>query len=225
VEVGSDEEGDALAGGLAAALGAAEGEGLAGDAGGLVVADVVGVGVHHPAHDAVVGAEVGGGDVDAGAEERNHFLHVAAGEALELGLGEGHRVDDDAALGAAVGEADQGAFPAHPHGEGADFAEGDVLMEADAAFRGAGGELVLDAIAFVDDDEAVVVLDGEGDGEAAAGVLGAVADGVGEVNGVGGLVELAAGLAEDVGLVKAGDDDFGHGRGGGRWNREGRRGN
>ena len=211
-EVFFDEVGDAGAGGFAAALGAADGDGFAGDDGGGDVADVVGIGVHHPAHDFFVGADVGGGDIGVRPEEVDHFLHVAAGEVLEFGGGKLVGVDHDAALGAAVGEADERAFPAHPHGEGGDFADGDALVETDAALGGTGGEVVLDAVAFEDGDAAVVAFDGEGDGETAAGILGAVADGLREADGVGGLVELAARHAEDVGIVEGRDDGFGHGQ-------------
>ena len=71
---------------------------------------------------------------------------------------------------------------------------------------------MLDAVAFEDGDGAVVAFDGEGDGEAATRVFGAVADGVGQVDGVGGLVELTAGHFEDVGIVERRNDSFRHKR-------------
>ena len=174
---------------------------------------MLGVGVHHPAHHLGVGAEVGSGDVHVRADDGEDFLDVAAGKVLELAFGKLGRVDDDAAFGAAVGEADEGAFPAHPHGEGGDFADGDVLVETDAALGGAGGEVMLDAVALKDGDGAIGALDGNGDGDAAAGVFGAIAHGVGKRDGVGRLVELSTGHAKHVGIVEGRDNDFGHGVG------------
>ena len=159
------EVGDAGAGGLAAALRAAEGDGLAGDDRGREMADVGRVGVHHPAHDLLVGADVGRGHVGVRPEEVDHFLHVAAGEMLEFGLGELLGIDDHAALGAAVGQADERTFPAHPHRERGDLADGDVLVEADAALGRAGREVVLDPIAFEDRDRSIVAVDRAGDGD------------------------------------------------------------
>jgi len=86
-------------------------------------------------------------------------------------------------------------------------------VETDATLGGAGREIVLHAVALEDDDGAVVTLEGEGDGDAALGVFGAVADGFGEIDGVGGLVELTASLFEDVGIVEGGNDGFGHAKG------------
>lgn len=86
LEVFFNQVSHAGAGRLAPALGAAEGDGLARDDGGLVVADVIGIGVHHPAHDFFVGADVGRGHVDVRPEEVHHLLHIAPGQALEFGF-------------------------------------------------------------------------------------------------------------------------------------------
>ena len=80
-------------------------------------------------------------------------------------------VDDHAALGAAVGDADDGALPGHPHGERLDLVEADVLVEAHATLAGAAGGAVLDAVALEHADGAVVHDDGAVDLEAAAAVL------------------------------------------------------
>ena len=70
---------------------------------------------------------------------------------------------------------------------------------------------MLHPIALKDGDAAVAAADGQRDREAAARVFRAVADCVREVDRVGGLIELAARHSEDVGVVEAGDDGFGHG--------------
>src|SRR5690606_22837895 len=73
-------DGDAAAGGLVAAVGAAEFDGLASDdAGGVAV--LLAVGVHHPGHGLGVGAHVGCGDIAVDAEDHADVLGVAAGEA------------------------------------------------------------------------------------------------------------------------------------------------
>src|SRR4026209_412691 len=65
-------------------------------------------------------------------------------------------LDDDAALAAAVRDADDRALPGHPHRQGLDLVERDVLVVPDAALRGASPEVVLDPIAREDADRAVV---------------------------------------------------------------------
>ena len=129
---------------------------------------------------------------------------------LEFVQGKIIGVDDHSALGAAVGQADEGAFPTHPHGERGDLAEGHVLVKADAALGGAGGEIVLDAVALEDGHGAIVALHWQRDGETAAGVFGAIAQRIGKVDGIGGLVELTAGHLEDFGVVKGRNNGFGH---------------
>jgi len=70
---------------------------------------------------------------------------------------------------------------------------------------------VLHPVALEDDGGAVVPLDGQRHRHAAARVFGAVADLLREVDGIGRLVELAAGHAEDVGVIKLGNNSLGHG--------------
>ena len=67
-------------------------------------------------------------------------------------------IADDAAFAAAEGDVDHGAFPGHPGGQRADFVEGDVGREADAAFGGAARNGVLHAIAGEDLQAPVVEL-------------------------------------------------------------------
>ena len=141
---------DAAAGGLAASARAADVDGLAGDDGGDGLAHVHGVGVHDPGHGLLVGVHVGRGNVFFRADEFDQFGGVAAGHALEFALGHLVGVADDAALGAAEGDVDDGALPGHPAGQGADFVEGDVGGVADAALGGAAGDGVLHAVAGED---------------------------------------------------------------------------
>ena len=54
-------------------------------------------------------------------------------------------IADDAALGAAERDVDDGALPGHPTGQGADFVERDVGRVADAALGRAAGDVVLHA--------------------------------------------------------------------------------
>src|SRR6185369_13037772 len=155
---------------LVAAFGATEADGLAGDDARDRVARVHGIGVHHPGHDLGVGVDVRRRDVLLGSDEDLDLGEKAAGQALELLLAELLGIDDDATLAAAVRDADDRALPGHPHGEGLDLVERDVLVVADAALGRAAAEVVLDAIAGEHLDGAVVHLHGEVDGELAAGL-------------------------------------------------------
>ena len=144
---------DAAAGGrLVAALGAAEADRLAGDDARDRVARVHRVGVHHPGHDLGVGVDVRRRDVLLGTDQDLDLGGEAAGQALELLLAELLGIDDHAALAAAVRDADDRALPGHPHREGLDLVERDVLVVADAALGRAAAEVVLDAIAGEDLD-------------------------------------------------------------------------
>ena len=128
------------------------------------------VGVHHPGHGLLVGADVGGGDVVRGADQRADLAGVAAGHPLELGGAVTTRVDADAALGAAVGHVEQGALPRHPHREGAYLVEGDVGRVAKAALGRSAGEVVLHAVADEQLDLAAVAAQRDADGHFATGV-------------------------------------------------------
>ena len=148
---------------LVAALGAAEADRLAGDDARDGVARVHRIGVHHPGHDLGVGVDVRGRDVLLGADQDLDLGEEAAGQALELLLAELLGIDDDAALAAAVRDADDRALPGHPHREGLDLVERDVLVVADAALGRAAAEVVLDAVAGEDLDRPVVHVDREVD--------------------------------------------------------------
>ena len=175
---------------LVAALGAAQADRLAGDDARDGVAGVHGVGVHHPGHDLGVGVDVRRRDVLLGADEDLDLGEEPAGQALELLLAELLRVDDDAALAAAVRDADDRALPGHPHREGLDLVERDVLVVADAALGRPAAQVVLDAVAGEDLDRPVVHVDREVDGELAARLAQDQAHARIEVEALGGEVEL-----------------------------------
>ena len=140
--------GDAAAGGLAPALGAAGRDRLAGDDLGDGAALVHGIGVHEPRHHLLVGAHVGRHHVGVRTDERDHLLHVAARQVLQLVPRQRARIDRDAALGAAIGQAGQRAFPAHPDRQRRDLADIDAEREARAALGRAERQVVLHAIAL-----------------------------------------------------------------------------
>src|SRR5690606_21547481 len=88
------------------------------------------------------------------------------------------------------------------------------LMEADATLGRAGGEVVLDPVAFENRHTAVVALDRQRYRDAAARVLGPIPDCFGKIDGVGRVVELAACHLEYIGIIERGDDHLGHDGGG-----------
>jgi len=180
---------DTAAGSFFASAGAAEIDGLAGDDGIDGLAHVHGVGVHDPCHGLLVCAHVGCGDVFFRADEFDEFGGVAASHALELALGHFFGVADDASLGSAEGDVDDGALPGHPGGEGADFIQSYVGRVADATLCGAARDGVLDAIAGEDLDGAVVHADGDVDDEFAGGVAEDFPDAGIKVEFCGGEVE------------------------------------
>ena len=171
-------------------FGAAEGDRLAGDHGRDGVPDVHRVRVHDPGHRLGVGVDVRGGDVALGADEDADLGREAAGQALELALAELLGVDDDAALAAAERDAHDGALPGHPHRQGLDLVEGDVLVVADAALGRAAAEVVLDAIAGEDLHRAVVHLHREVDRQLALRLAQDLAQSGRQVELLGSQVEL-----------------------------------
>ena len=128
-----------------------------------------------------------------GADDDADLGRVAAGQALELLVRELLGVDDDAALAAAVRDADDGALPGHPHRQGLDLVEGDVLVVADAALGRAAAQVVLDAVAGEDLDAAVVHLHREVDRQLAARFAQDPPQARIEVQAIGGQVELLLG--------------------------------
>ena len=149
---------------------AAHGERLAGDDLRHGVADLHRVGVHHPGHRLLVGGHVGSGDVSLRADDRQELGGEPPRQALELSAGEVPRVAAHSALRAAVREAQKRALPGHPHRERGALAERHRLVVADPALRRAKHARMLDAIARVDAERAVVQANGNGRGEAALGI-------------------------------------------------------
>jgi hypothetical protein len=134
------------AGGRGALMGtgATDGQRLAGDGPGHVVALRHRQGVHQPRHHAAVGVHVGRGDVAVRAEERADLVGVATGEALELVEGQQRRVAAHPALGAAEGQIEDGRLERHRGGQRLHLVGIDVGVEADAALAGAAGGVVVD---------------------------------------------------------------------------------
>ena len=145
-----------------------------------------------------------------GPDQDLDLREEAPGQGLELLLAELLRVDDDAALAAAVRDADDRALPGHPHRERLDLVEADVLVVADAALGRAAAEVVLDAVAGEDLDRAVVHLHREVDGQLAARLAQDAAQAGVEVEALGGKVELL--LGDLPGIDRRGDVLGRHGR-------------
>ena len=171
---------------------AAGAHGLAGDDLRHGDALVHGIGVHEPGHDLLVGAHVRRHDVDARADERDHFLHVPARQVLEFALAERARIDGDAALGAPVGQIGERAFPAHPDRQRPHLADVDVGREARAALGGPKGQVMLNPVAGEDPGMSVVHVDRAGDDDRALGEQQPVALVVGDREVVGDDIKLLA---------------------------------
>ena len=184
----------AAAGGRLAAVGALERDRLAG-ADRRRVAVELSVLVHHPGHHLGVGVDVRRRDVAGRAEDLLDLVHERARDLLELGALElvGRAVD--AALGAAEGDAGDRGLPGHQRGERADLVDVDLGVEADAALVGPAGAVVLDPVAGEDVDLAVGELDRDLDGDLAVRGPEHDPEVVGELQAVGGDLEV---VADDV---------------------------
>ena len=99
---------------------------------------MVGISIHHPSHHLLIRADVRRRNIDVGSDKRGDLLHVAPRETLEFGERHIASIHDDATLGATEGQADQRAFPAHPHGQGGYFAERDIFVKPNPALRWTG---------------------------------------------------------------------------------------
>ena len=119
------------------------------------------VGIEHPAHDLRARVDVGAGHVAVGAEQVDHLGHVAARQPLALALRQRARIDDDAALRAAHGNADDGALERHPERERFDLVDRNVLMKTDAALGRTARHVVLHAKRAEIADRAVVHAHGQ----------------------------------------------------------------
>ena len=191
-----DQKRHAAPGGFPPSRRTAQEHGLAGDD--LVdrMPHVGAVGVHEPRHDLFVGAHVRTHDVGVRPDEGDHFLHVAAADGFQLADGKFARVARHAALGTAVGQPGERAFPAHPDRERGDLAHVDARGEARAALGRPHGEMVLDAVAGKNAHAAVVAVDGQRDHDRAFGQQEPVAVVGGNIEVIGDQAELLAGHVE-----------------------------
>ena len=170
-----DQVNNAASGRLAPAGGAADRHRLAGHDLADRMADIGGIGVHEPGHDLLVGAHVGRHDVGMRPDERDHLLHIAAGHRLQLTLRQLGRVAGDAALGAAIGQAGQRAFPAHPDRQRPDLADIDIGGEADTALGRPKRQVMLYSIALEHGGRPVIHMDRDRHADRALRVQKAVA--------------------------------------------------
>jgi hypothetical protein len=201
----SGDEGHPAAGRLGAAADAPLGDRLAGHARRplQLVVGQGGVGVDDPGHLPRAGAEVGGGHVDAGADEvlLDQLEGVAPGDLLELVLLVLPAVDLDSPLGAAEGGVDDGALVGHQRGEGHHLVLVDVEAVADPPL---GGELVVAVLGPPGVDHlhlAVLPLQGEGEVVDAVTVLDGVQEPTGVVGERGGALEIPVHLLEKADVV------------------------
>ena len=99
------------------------------------------------------------------------------------------RIADDAALGAAEGDVDHGAFPGHPGGQRAHFVERDIGRKADAAFAGSARDGMLHPIAGENFQPAVVKQDRDVNGDLLGGRAQDLAHAVVKIQMLSGFVE------------------------------------
>ena len=184
----------AATGGRLAAVGALEGDRLAG-ADRRRVAVELAVLVHHPGHHLGVGVDVRGRDVAGRPEHLLHLVHERAGDLLELRPLELIRGAVDAALGAPEGDAGHGGLPGHQRGQRAHLVDVDLGVEADAALVGAPGAVVLDPIPGEDVHLAVGELHRDLHGDLAVRGPEHDPEVVRELQAVGGDLEV---VADDV---------------------------
>ena len=201
---------DAARGGRRPAERAAEADRLAGHDAQDGVAGVHRVGVHHPGHGLLVGADVGRGDVVRGTDQRHDLRGVAPGDALELGLRVVARIDDHATLGAAVRDVEQRALPRHPHRQRADLVEVDVRAVAQPALCRPAGVVVLHPVAGDDLHAAVVAAQRDADRELATRGGEQVVHALVVAEHLDGVGELRAGVIQRGSRRRGGVESVGH---------------
>ena len=180
--------------GSLAPVGALEGDWLAG-ADRRRVAVQLAVLVHHPGHHLGVGVDVRRRDVPGWPEHLLHLVHERASDLLELRALELIGGAVDTTLGAPEGNPGHRGLPGHQRSQRADLVDIDLGVEADAALVGAPGAVVLDAIARVDVDLAVGELHRDLHGDLAVRRPEHDPQVVGELQAVGGDLEV---VADDV---------------------------
>src|SRR5579859_527762 len=125
---------DACSGGIVTAFAAADRKRLARDDRRDGVALVHGIGIHDPGHHLRVGVDIRRGNIAVRANDDRNFGSIAAGEPFKFRRTHALGVADDAALRAAIGDADDRAFPGHPHRQRLDLVECDLRAIANATF-------------------------------------------------------------------------------------------
>ena len=191
---------DAASGGLPASGRAADDDRLARHDTGHGPALGHRVGVHHPGHRLLVGAHVGGGDVEVGADHQDDLGGVAPGEALPLLQRELARVAADPALGAPVRQPHQGALPGHQHGERRDLAQAHLGVVAEAPLGRSKDGVMVDSVTGEYCGLSVVHADRDRDHEGPLGVPEPLVDVRVEAQPGRDLVELGQGGPEHRGV-------------------------
>ena len=151
-----------VAGGLGTGQGAACADLLAGQNAGELVAQLP-VHAEHVADLSCTGADVAGGHIGVSADVAVQLSHECLAEAHDLGVGLALGVEVAAALAAAHGQAGQGILEDLLEAQELHNGQVDGGVQTDAALVGADGGVVLDTVATVDLDIALVV--GPGDTE------------------------------------------------------------
>jgi hypothetical protein len=154
--------------------------------------------VHNPSHRLLVRVNVRRRDVSVRPYDGSNLESIATRQAFKLAPGKAFGVADHSSLAAAVRDADRGALPSHPRGQGFDFIYGHVRVVAYAALGGAARDVVLHAIALEDLYVAAVHLDGDGDYELSFRVAQDVAHGSFKLKEICGAVELLPGNLEGI---------------------------
>ena len=205
LEVLVHEVDQAVASGLGASQRAAEGEALAGQDAGPLVADAL-VLAEHVGNLAAADAQVTGGDVGVGADVAAELGHEGLAEVHDLVVGLALGVKVRAALATAHGKGGEGVLENLLEAQELQHAEGDRGVEAQAALVGSNGGVELDAVAAVDLNLALVVDPGHAEHDDALGLDEALQQGrllilgVGVQRGLDGAENLGRGL-EELGLL------------------------
>src|SRR5438552_9200261 len=118
--------------------------------GGNRVTSVHGIGVHDPRHRLLVSVHVRRGNIFLGSDEIEQLRRIASRHPFKLAEGHLNWIADDAALGAAKWNVDDGTLPCHPRSQGPHFVEVNVGSETDAALRRTARKVMLNAKALED---------------------------------------------------------------------------
>jgi len=123
--------------------------------------------VDDPGHRLRIGVHIRRGDVLLGTDDRKDRGGVTLGQALHLSLRQHPWVDRHPTLRAAKREVEDRALPGHEHRQALDLVERDRWVEANPALARSAASGVLDAVAGVDLERAVIHLDRHRDDERA----------------------------------------------------------